>query len=204
MLQLENHISMSQKTEPAMESKKALTPWQKRMAFAGKAGRAVCIVLIFLVCGNVICNVFRLLDSFNEKEPPEPASSQQSDLPPMLPVITFDPEGRWELAGLTTEDTHPLMPMPETVTMIGSRNDRNGSPLMQLFEFEANDPGVLREPWEQTLLDFWSQHGWKSRSLEIPTLCSSLCENGDSQCYVQFFSDDTKCNFLVSHAPPEP
>jgi len=192
---------MSQKTKT--EPQKPLTPWQKRMTRARVIGRAVCVVLILVVCGNVTWNIFRLLDSFNEKEPSAFVADRQPDDVPMFPLITFDPEGQWELSGLSTVVTSPLMPMPETVTMLGSRNDRDGSALMQLFEYQAANADTPPENRTQPLLDYWSQQGWKCRSLEVPLLASWLCECGNRRCHVQLFFDDSKCYVLVCYAPHE-
>ena len=194
---------MSQTTETTTESSKPLTAWQNRMKTGGKVGRVVCIVLIFLVCGTVIRNIFRLLDSFHEKDPTDLVSNLEPDLPPLFPLISFDPEGQWELTGLSQEMAQPLLPMPETVTMVGSRNDRNGIPLMQLFEYhseDSSDPSAEAMPF---LLDYWGQYGWKFRSMEIPSLISYSGENGNNRCLVQLTPDSSRCCFLVIQPPHE-
>ena len=195
--------TMPQETETTTESKKTFTAWQKRITMAGKIGRIVCIMLIFLVCGNVIRNIFRLLDSFHEKEPTDLVSNLESDLPPLFPAISFDPEGQWELAGLSPEMAQPLLPMPETVTMVGSRNDRNGTPLMQLFEYRTENSSDLSAKPTQFLLGYWLQKGWKYRIMENPPLVAYWCENGEYRCFVQFFSDNGKFHILICLAPEE-
>jgi len=192
---------MSQKTKT--EPQKPLTVRQQRMTRARVVARVICVVLILIVCGNVTWNIFRLLDSFNEKEPAAFSADQQLEDIPMLPLFAFDPEGQWELSGLSTVVTLPLMPMPENVLMLGSRNDRDGKALMQLFEYQAADANIPPETWIQSLLDFWSQQGWKCRSLEIPLLVSWLCERGNSRCHVQLFLNDSKCYFFVCCTPHE-
>lgn len=191
---------MPQNTESKNESPAETPLWRKRLTTAGKVGRLLCVVFVVLVCANTVRGVFRLLDAFGEKEPDPTAVVRQSDEPPPIPLLAFDSEGRWNMAGLSETETAPLMPMPETTSQIGSRNDRNGNPQMQFYEF-APDKSAAES--ERDLLDDWSQRGWKCRTMKIPSLVSYWCERGDSRRFIQFFSDSDRHYVLICLAPAE-
>ena len=122
----------------------------------------------------------------------------------VFPVVAFDPAGRWEIAGLSTEaiaNSPPLIQVPETITLLGVRNDRDGNPQMQLYEIPEEAVSSINEGrWEQSLIDSWRTLGWTAKSLEIPGVISYECQKSGEYRFVQFFSDDKRYYLLLSRA----
>jgi len=177
---------------------------QKRLQRIRRIGRGACVVLILIVCGHTIVNLFRLLDSFDEKVPPMTSTEFTTKEPPPFPVITFDPQGQWMLDGIHLEasaTTQVIMPMPETAHLVGTRFDRNDVPLIQLFDLEATTALEQDQSIEQSLLQFWANQGWTFQSMNIPALPSYWCEHPDQNSFVQFFSEGEKHCVLICLAP---
>ena len=174
-----------------------------KLETARKIGRFLCLALILVICGSTVYNVFRLMDSFEEKAPPPVKNAEVEEVPPLFPVVTFDPDGRWEIAGLSADvaNSPPLLPVPETAVLLGVRNDRNGKPQMQFYEIPEDAVSAPDEKnWEQVLVDSWKKQGWTANELKMPEIISYECQKSDEYRFVQFFSDHEKYYLLLSRA----
>lgn len=193
-----NSTFSGESTQPQGASDLAKQPssWRKRFGFARKIGRGICILLIVAICGHTIYNVFRLLDSFQEKDVPSALEhEEQWD----IPLISFDPQGQWHIQGLHFDPSQTpfqaIMPMPETANLIGTRTDKDGNPLMQLFEIVEEN--ASQTSTETQLLQNWATQGWTTKRVDMPNLVSYRCDHREKQCFVQFFSDAAKHYVLI-------
>lgn len=202
---LPNKLTQSQTQLKEMsDSTKQLSVWHKRLMFARKIGRGICILLILVICVHTIYNVLRLLDSFQEKDVASVRKKIETDEPLDIPMISFDSQGQWHIQGLHFDPAQTpfqaIMPMPETAGLIGTRTDKDGVPLMQLYDITEEDINerVLQTSIETRLLENWTTQGWNTKRIEIPNLVSYRCDHGEKQCFVQFFSDKVKIYVLIS------
>ena len=182
-------------------SKSSKSPFQK-LSLAGKIGRGICILLILVICGHTVYNVFRLIDSFNESDVElSPKDVEKEEEISEMPIISFDADGQWLIPGLHQVDSpdvtlQPIMSMPASAVLVGSRTDKDGKPLMQLFEYPCEHSANETEP-EKLLLESWSEQGWKVKRIDLPDLVSYRCTSPEKHCLVQFFSDKTKIYVLL-------
>ena len=180
-----------------------LKQYLQRLEIPRKIGRFVCVALILAICGRIVYSTFRLLDSFDEKEPLQAENTDADEIPLPFPIVAFDPAGKWEIAGLSPgviAESPPLMQIPESAMLLSVRNDREGNPQMQLYEISEEDISLHSEHWEQNLVDSWTKLGWATQSLGLPGVISYECTKSDEHRFIQFFSDETRYYVLLSRA----
>ena len=189
-----------------MSEEKSPSPlklYLKRLEIPRRIGRFVCVALILAVCGHTVYSIFRLMDSFDEKEPLQAENTEADEIPLPFPVVAFDPAGKWEVAGLSPgaiAESSPLMQIPENAMLLSVRNDRDGKPQMQLYEIPEEAISSHNEQWEQNLVDSWTKLGWTTRPLALPEVVSYECTKSDEHRFIQFFSDETRYYVLLSRA----
>jgi len=176
---------------------------QGKLEVARKIGRFACLALILAICGSTVYNIFRLMEA-----PQSAENAEIEEVLPLFPVVAFDPDGKWEIAGFSPDaiaNSPPLMPVPPNATLLGVRNDSSGRPQMQFYEIP--DKAVLphtEKQWEQGLIDSWTKLGWTARELKIPEVITYECQKSDEKSdeyrFVQFFSEQNRYYLLLSRA----
>ena len=172
---------------------------QGKLEVARKIGRFACLALILAICGSTVYNIFRLMEA-----PQSAENAEIEEVLPLFPVVAFDPDGKWEIAGFSPDaiaNSPPLMPVPPNATLLGVRNDSSGRPQMQFYEIPEEAVTVSNEKrWEQNLVDSWIKLGWTMQPVETPEVISYECQKSGEHRLVQFFSEQNRYYLLLSRA----